>query len=254
MIASFGLVPAPRVISGWLGHLFHERYPCEDCGCGCASAHECWTNCCCHTEHERLVWAIENGVMPPPGVEFGDDAWIAAANDVAPGSAHCALCVDGVMDKLRRGVATKSVHHLARAGSCCGGKGPCEGACGGECSGQCDGTCSGQCDGTCDGQCSGGAAKSCCSTVPVAAPAAPSKPASCCSKPKPSTRWPGPSISAMTCKGLAQLLMTAIPPTTQVKAVGLDLPAPPRVRPQRPVNQRADSRTLEVPAPPPRMA
>jgi len=248
LIASFGLIPAPRVISGWLGHLSHERYPCEDCGCGCASAHECWTNCCCHTEHERLVWAIENGVMPPPGVEFADEAWIAAANEVAPGSAHCALCVDGVLDKLRRGVATKSVHHLARTGSCCSsdstGKSSGQGECGGECSGTCDGKCKGACDSR--------AAESCCSMRLDVAPA--KSAASCCSKPKPSTRWPGPTISAMTCKGLAQLLMTAIPPAMQVAVVGLDLPAPPRARPQRPVDQRADSRTLEVPAPPPRMA
>lgn len=42
-----------------------ERFPCEDCGCGCASALECWTNCCCHTPIERARWALANDIMVP---------------------------------------------------------------------------------------------------------------------------------------------------------------------------------------------
>ena len=42
-----------------------ERFPCESCACGCADAFECWTNCCCHTEAERVAWAKANGVEPP---------------------------------------------------------------------------------------------------------------------------------------------------------------------------------------------
>lgn len=42
-----------------------ERFPCEDCSCGCASAAECWTNCCCHTPIERARWALANDVMVP---------------------------------------------------------------------------------------------------------------------------------------------------------------------------------------------
>ncbi|QDU54248.1 hypothetical protein [Aeoliella mucimassa] len=42
-----------------------ERYPCENCSCGCDSALVCWTNCCCHTLAERLAWARNEGVRPP---------------------------------------------------------------------------------------------------------------------------------------------------------------------------------------------
>lgn len=49
----------------WQGRRTDERFPCEDCGCGCASAHECWTNCCCHTPIERARWALTNGVLVP---------------------------------------------------------------------------------------------------------------------------------------------------------------------------------------------
>lgn len=42
-----------------------ERYPCENCSCGCDSAVVCWTNCCCHSMRQRLVWAKKNGVRPP---------------------------------------------------------------------------------------------------------------------------------------------------------------------------------------------
>jgi hypothetical protein len=42
-----------------------ERYPCENCSCGCASADECWRHCCCHTLTERLAWAEREGVTPP---------------------------------------------------------------------------------------------------------------------------------------------------------------------------------------------
>jgi hypothetical protein len=113
LVASLGVIPSPRVIMGWFGQLATERYPCESCGCGCASATECWTHCCCHTEHQRLVWAISNGVLPPPVVEFSDEQWIAAANAVKPGNAHCVMCVERIKGELRAGVATKPIHDPA---------------------------------------------------------------------------------------------------------------------------------------------
>lgn len=42
-----------------------ERFPCEHCACGCDSAEQCWTHCCCHTPAERLAWAEREGVTPP---------------------------------------------------------------------------------------------------------------------------------------------------------------------------------------------
>lgn len=109
LCASIGVFPTP----GLLVSLFNqavvgsERFPCEGHACGCATASECWSNCCCHTPHQRLVWAIAHGVKPPTSVKFTDEQWIAAANDVTPGSAECSLCVGAVQSKLDRGITTE---------------------------------------------------------------------------------------------------------------------------------------------------
>lgn len=105
--ASLGILPSPTLISRWFGHAISEPYPCQDHGCGCASAHECWNACCCYTPHQRLAWAIRNGVAPPPSVRYTDEQWIAAANDVEPDSANCSLCVAEIKSDLANGVAHK---------------------------------------------------------------------------------------------------------------------------------------------------
>jgi hypothetical protein len=42
-------------------------FPCMDKPCGCATAEQCFTNCCCHTPAERLAWAkahkVESAVL-----------------------------------------------------------------------------------------------------------------------------------------------------------------------------------------------
>lgn len=42
-----------------------ERFPCEECPCGCASAAYCWDRCCCYSDEEKLSWAERNRVRPP---------------------------------------------------------------------------------------------------------------------------------------------------------------------------------------------
>ncbi len=107
LLAAHGALPAPVTVARLLQHAVGLRFPCESCGCGCATADECWSNCCCHTEHERLVWAIREGVLPPASLSFTDAQWIAAANAVEPGSAHCGGCVAGILEKLRRSEPTR---------------------------------------------------------------------------------------------------------------------------------------------------
>lgn len=119
LLATIGVLPSPRMLVQLLGSVSSERYPCESCGCGCASAHECWTACCCHTTHERLKWALSQGVTPPTYVEFSDDEWIAAANALRPGSAHCSLCVTQIKQRLAQGVAMQSDERCEKASSCC---------------------------------------------------------------------------------------------------------------------------------------
>jgi len=47
-----------------------EPFPCQHCRCGCRSAEQCWTSCCCFTLRERLAWAKKNKVTPPAFVAY----------------------------------------------------------------------------------------------------------------------------------------------------------------------------------------
>jgi hypothetical protein len=40
-------------------------FPCQGHRCGCSSAGQCWQNCCCFSQAEKLAWAKANGVTPP---------------------------------------------------------------------------------------------------------------------------------------------------------------------------------------------
>jgi hypothetical protein len=62
-----------------------EPFPCMDHACGCASAHQCWHNCCCTTPAERLAWAERHGVEPPLGV-------VVAARRQAPADSGAKGC------------------------------------------------------------------------------------------------------------------------------------------------------------------
>lgn len=221
LVACLGIIPSSRVILGWFGRLTSERYPCEQCGCGCASATECWTHCCCHTAHERLIWAISNGVMPPRVVEFSDEQWIAAANAVKPDSAHCVACVTRVKDELRRGIATRPVH---------GSSGTCDDA-GGDGCGQ--------------------------SPAGTAAAGTAARGASCCAQPGDEKTSPFPggrSISALSCKGLAQQITMALPPSLPFCIAAFTMPKSTSVAWHWRRHVAYDSRSLEVPAPPPRVS
>lgn len=213
LVASLGVVPSPDLVMRWFGRVGGERYPCESCGCGCASAKECWTHCCCHSEHQRLTWAIENGVIPPEGVVFRDEQWIAAANAVKPGSAHCGACVLRIKDELRQGIATprKEALHARDAG-------------GGEPRG-----------------------KSCCGDGGAKQDAG----SSCCSRDKQSSES-GPLVSALACKGLQQLLIFALPPASPVDTLELILPESDSLMFGWPQDTICSTRNLDVPAPPPR--
>lgn len=41
-----------------------QPFPCMDKPCGCGTAEQCFTNCCCHTLAERLAWAKARGLEP----------------------------------------------------------------------------------------------------------------------------------------------------------------------------------------------
>jgi hypothetical protein len=39
-------------------------FPCSDKPCGCATAEQCFSKCCCHTPAETLAWARARGIDP----------------------------------------------------------------------------------------------------------------------------------------------------------------------------------------------
>ncbi len=41
-----------------------QPFPCMDKTCGCATAEQCFTNCCCNTPAETLAWAKAHAVEP----------------------------------------------------------------------------------------------------------------------------------------------------------------------------------------------
>jgi hypothetical protein len=46
-----------------------EPFPCMGHACGCRTAEQCWTNCCCFTPEERWAWARAHDVQPPAYAE-----------------------------------------------------------------------------------------------------------------------------------------------------------------------------------------
>jgi hypothetical protein len=46
-----------------------QPFPCQNHPCGCATAEQCWTHCCCFTPEEHWTWAQANHVNPPSYAE-----------------------------------------------------------------------------------------------------------------------------------------------------------------------------------------
>jgi len=40
-------------------------FPCQHHACGCATAAQCWEDCCCYSPEQKLAWAHNNHVQPP---------------------------------------------------------------------------------------------------------------------------------------------------------------------------------------------
>jgi hypothetical protein len=58
-----GVVAVPSVPKPLTQHA--ERFPCENCPCGCSTAAYCWDKCCCNSDQEKLDWAERHHVEPP---------------------------------------------------------------------------------------------------------------------------------------------------------------------------------------------
>ena len=54
-------IPVPRASAKDLS----QPFPCQKRACGCLTAKDCWTSCCCFSAGTRVAWAQEHGVTPP---------------------------------------------------------------------------------------------------------------------------------------------------------------------------------------------
>jgi len=61
-------------------------FPCQNMGCGCQNARQCWADCCCHSDQQKIEWAKANNVKPP--------AWFVAlsSDDMAKSKPAGSCC------------------------------------------------------------------------------------------------------------------------------------------------------------------
>jgi hypothetical protein len=64
-------------------------FPCMDKACGCDTAEQCFSNCCCNTPAETLAWAKARDVEPAVLVALSRR--VAAAAPRAPVQACCTI-------------------------------------------------------------------------------------------------------------------------------------------------------------------
>jgi hypothetical protein len=80
-------------------------YPCAAGACGCRSAEQCWTSCCCHTLAERLAWAKRRGIRPPREAidqarkQALDTRWLDRAQGSAAARPNCCAAEAGGAEK-----------------------------------------------------------------------------------------------------------------------------------------------------------
>ncbi len=89
-----GMVGVPLVAPS-LRPASDERFPCENCPCGCATADYCWDKCCCFSDTEKLQWAADNGITPPEFLvaRAGQaDQLKVAASQIAASQPACCCC------------------------------------------------------------------------------------------------------------------------------------------------------------------
>jgi hypothetical protein len=111
-----------------------QPFPCQDHVCGCQSAEQCWSGCCCLTPEERWAWARSHHVEPPAYAEKPSpkgwrtvrlrDREAASLSEVAAAPSACcardqsAGCCGGAHST--RGSCCSRNAPVAAETSCCG--------------------------------------------------------------------------------------------------------------------------------------
>ncbi len=93
-----------------------EPFPCQNRPCGCASADQCWKQCCCFTNAEKLVWAKANGVTPPQFVVDAARAESSAkvVKDEASRKKLCPHCTKSAISEH-----SLACHQASSKSECC---------------------------------------------------------------------------------------------------------------------------------------
>lgn len=76
-------------------------FPCMDKPCGCATAEQCFTSCCCNTPAQTLAWARARGV--DVGVLMGLERRVAAAAVPGPPAENESCCTAAASSCCRGG-------------------------------------------------------------------------------------------------------------------------------------------------------
>ncbi len=80
-----------------------EPFPCQHHACGCATAEQCWQDCCCYSPEQKLAWAHENHVQPPEHL-------VAQVATIRATASHCAAKPSGQCCAHQKATATAVVH------------------------------------------------------------------------------------------------------------------------------------------------
>lgn len=86
-------VPLPVVPISSTAVVGEEPFPCQGSRCGCRSAKQCWTACCCRKPSERKRWAEEQQVRPPAYAVLHDGSASAEQERPAAGRSCCSAAV-----------------------------------------------------------------------------------------------------------------------------------------------------------------
>ena len=93
-------------------------FPCMDKPCGCATAEQCFTKCCCHTLAERLAWAKARGLEPVVLAALARRVAVVAVAAPAPAPAAGGCCA--VKQQAKPSCCTASDDGEAAEESVCG--------------------------------------------------------------------------------------------------------------------------------------
>ena len=78
-------------------------FPCQHHACGCATAEQCWQDCCCYSPEQKLAWAHENHVQPP-------ESLVAQVASIRATASHCAAKPSGQCCAHRNATAVVHEH------------------------------------------------------------------------------------------------------------------------------------------------